>query len=433
MLYIIFIKLIYMNSGVFESIVSLQKQITDNESGNLEPVAIGINAGKTSQERYTIAVGYNAGKTSQKESAIAIGADAGFNNQGISAIAIGANAGQTNQNSYTIAIGNGAGQTNQLTTSIAIGANAGKSGQNANAISLGYNSGSTNQATNSIAIGHEAGSGTQRQDSIAIGYRSGFNNQNEYSIAVGDNAGSTNQASNAIAIGRASGSNSQKSNCISIGRNSGNTNQGTNSIAIGYNCGYTGQGSNAIAIGYQAGVTDQYANSIIINATENDLDNTTQSGLFINPIRSAANTNNVLCYNLTNKEITYAEKTFVIDHPSDKNKYLVHACLEGPEAGIYYRGKGTITNNEYVEIELPEYVKYIGSNYSINITKIYSGKKTNENYETSEIEDNKFRVYGTNGSFYWLVFAERIKIDVEPNKNDVELKGDGPYTYLIKE
>ena len=27
-----------------------------------------------------------------------------------------------------------------------------------------------------------------------------------------------------------------------------------------------------------------------------------------------------------------ANKTFVIDHPDDSDKYLVHVCLEGPEA-----------------------------------------------------------------------------------------------------
>jgi hypothetical protein len=38
-------------------------------------------------------------------------------------------------------------------------------------------------------------------------------------------------------------------------------------------------------------------------------------------------------------------KTFIIEHPIDTSKYLIHACLEGPEAGVYYRGKATIDNN----------------------------------------------------------------------------------------
>ena len=46
-------------------------------------------------------------------------------------------------------------------------------------------------------------------------------------------------------------------------------------------------------------------------------------------------------------------KSFIIDHPDDSSKYLVHVCLEGPEAAVYYRGKGEITNNNSVVIYLP--------------------------------------------------------------------------------
>jgi len=38
-------------------------------------------------------------------------------------------------------------------------------------------------------------------------------------------------------------------------------------------------------------------------------------------------------------------KTFVREHPLNKDKYLVHACLEGPEAGVYYRGERLITHS----------------------------------------------------------------------------------------
>lgn len=44
-------------------------------------------------------------------------------------------------------------------------------------------------------------------------------------------------------------------------------------------------------------------------------------------------------------------KPFVIDHPTKSNKKLVHVALEGPENGVYVRGR--ITNSE--RIELPEY------------------------------------------------------------------------------
>ena len=80
------------------------------------------------------------------------------------------------------------------------------------------------------------------------------------------------------------------------------------------------------------------------------------------------------------KEIREQKKVLEID----SDRYLVHACLEGPEAGIYYRGKATITNDENIKIELPGYVKHIGTNFTINITKIFSGKKV--------VRDEKSRI-----------------------------------------
>lgn len=46
------------------------------------------------------------------------------------------------------------------------------------------------------------------------------------------------------------------------------------------------------------------------------------------------------------------------------------------------------------------------------------------------VENNEFTVFGESGSFFWQVYGERNSVNVEPNKKDVELKGDGPYTYL---
>ena len=167
----------------------------------------------------------------------------------------------------------------------------------------------------------------------------------------------------------------------------------------------------------QAGYSNQPSNSIVINASSSEL-SPSNSGLYINPIRNVPHAGLFgLSYNSSTQEISFDNlKTFIINHPVNPNKYLVHACLEGPEAGIYYRGKGTIVNNYSVKIDLPDYVKYIGTNYTINLTRIYSGQKSNEQYETSEIENNSFTVYGPNGSFYWIVYAERQKINVEPYK-----------------
>jgi hypothetical protein len=122
-------------------------------------------------------------------------------------------------------------------------------------------------------------------------------------------------------------------------------------------------------------------------------------------------------------------KSFVIDHPKDSEKYLVHGCLEGPEAGVYYRGKGEITNKS-VDIHLPYYVRSLADDLSIQITPIYDGILNKGALCVSEVVDNKFTVYGPNGKFYWVVYGRRSKIEVEPMKKDVVIKGDGPYKYL---
>ena len=121
-------------------------------------------------------------------------------------------------------------------------------------------------------------------------------------------------------------------------------------------------------------------------------------------------------------------KSFIIDHPDDFSKYLVHVCLEGPEAAVYYRGKGEITNNNSTIINLPNYVKNLASDFTIQITAVYDGHVKIYNFD--EIKNNSFTVYGENGKFHWLVIGKRNDIEVEPNKDDVIVKGSGPYLWI---
>ncbi|MEI7897660.1 MAG: hypothetical protein WCJ26_11540, partial [bacterium] len=124
-------------------------------------------------------------------------------------------------------------------------------------------------------------------------------------------------------------------------------------------------------------------------------------------------------------------KTFVINHPTKSDSYLVHACLEGPEAGVYYRGEAKIEDNKSVTIQLPDYVSSFASNFTIQITPIYSDD-SDENivYSTSRVKNNSFSVRGKNGSFYWIVYGQRGTIVVEPKKAEVQVFGDGPYKYI---
>jgi len=191
------------------------------------------------------------------------------------------------------------------------------------------------------------------------------------------------------------------------------------------------------------------------------LNSTDVSSLFIKPIKQIAGTAaGALNWNSTTGEVVqYTGKTFVIDHPTDEEKYLVHACLEGPEAGVYYRGIGEIKEDDTtIEIFLPDYVKYIAKEFNVIVTPIYDidlpedfcdenpkiieileileNMKNKKNIQKQIIASNvingeKFIVYGDKCSFNWIVYGKRHDIVVEPRKGDVILKGDGPYTYLV--
>ena len=67
-------------------------------------------------------------------------------------------------------------------------------------------------------------------------------------------------------------------------------------------------------------------------------------------------------YSVPTSEVFYSSgKTFVIYYSIDESKYLIHACLEGPEAGVYYREEGKITNGKSVKINL------LTTDFTINI------------------------------------------------------------------
>lgn len=250
-------------------------------------------------------------------------------------------------------------------------------------------------------------------------------------VATWVDAGASAQGTNSVAIGSAAGKENQGDNSIAIGANAGQNTQGSNSVAIGTSTGQSGQGSNAIAIGSNAGSYYQAANSIILNASSYDL-NSNNSGFFVSPINASSNSNSMLTYNTNTSEISYdTNKTFVINHPTKPDSYLVHACLEGPEAGVYYRGESKIENNQSITVKLPDYVSAFATNFSIQITPIYEDD-SDENivFRTSRVKDNSFTVHGKNGSFYWIVYGQRGKVEVEPKKTEVEVGGDGPYKYI---
>ena len=403
-------------------------------------VAIGNGSGKSTTSR-SVAIGFQAGN-SQKSSAIAIGENCG-SSAGSGAIAIGGEAARGDgtsgkQASYAIAIGFQAGSSLQNAFSVAIGFNAGQSSQSSYAVAVGNQAGNNLQSSNCIAVGRGAGYNTQGTDAVAIGTYAGSGVQKVQAVAIGAYAGQSTQSSYATAIGLQAGQVNQGQSAIAIGPYAGNSGQANHSIAIGSVAGRNGIGSASICIGYMAGSSTAAfpANSICLNASGNNFTSSTANACYISPIRSVASTGQVLFYNTSTFEVSYAAKAFVIDHPDEPDtRYLVHTCLEGPEVGVYYRGQAQIEDGDSsAEVFLPKYVKnlIVAETASAIVTPIFNGKKVRSlNVGEYDSERNSFFVYGDEpGKFNWTFTASRGNCYPEPLKTDVVRKGNGPYTWI---
>jgi hypothetical protein len=143
---------------------------------------------------YAVALGLNAGNTSQGFTAVAIGTSAGAGSQGSGAVALGYIAGLSQQGANAIAIGNQAGNISQGANAIAIGSYPADSAQGTNAIAIGYTAGYISQGANAIAIGKSAGVENQGANSIIINATGATLDQttaNTFTVAPIRNAGGT--------------------------------------------------------------------------------------------------------------------------------------------------------------------------------------------------------------------------------------------------
>jgi hypothetical protein len=94
---------------------------------------------------------------------------------------------------------------------------------------------------------------------------------------------------------------------------------------------------------------------------------------------------------------------------------------------VYYRGKASTNKDNIAKVTLPDYVSKIAREFTISVTPI--GKI--QSLSVSELENNSFYVYSQEPcSFFWHVYGLRVEIETEVAKDSVQLKGDGPYTYL---
>ena len=111
--------------------------------------------------------------------------------------------------------------------------------------------------------------------------------------------------------------------------------------------------------------------------------------------------------------IVATSKLFDIKHPSKENYRLAHASLEGPEIGVYYRGRLTKSNT----IELPHYWKDLVHEDSITVSVQPIG--VTQKIIVMEFDNEKITLSGNVDCFYH-VYGERKDVD----KLKVEYKGD---------
>lgn len=114
-------------------------------------------------------------------------------------------------------------------------------------------------------------------------------------------------------------------------------------------------------------------------------------------------------------------KGFDIKHPTKENYRLRYVCLEGPEGGVYIRGRVI----DKMEIELPEYWKNLVDFKSITVSLTPVGY--HQNVIVKDWDSEKIYLESKESSIdcFYHIFAERI----DGEKLIVEYEGESPADY----
>ena len=125
-------------------------------------------------------------------------------------------------------------------------------------------------------------------------------------------------------------------------------------------------------------------------------------------------------------------KSFVIDHPTDPDRWLVHVCTESPTAGVEYTGE-VLVDAAAAVVELPPYFEALTetAGRTVQLTPVDELCMV----AASGIVNGRFTVRcsaTTPTRVAWHVRATRrnATFNAEPLRADVNVHGDGPYRYL---
>jgi hypothetical protein len=231
-----------------------------------------------------------------------------------------------------------------------------------------------------------------------------------YTVAVGAFAGEIRQNTNAIAIGYIAANEDQGDHAIAVGVNSGGQRQGSYGAAFGVEAAYRDQGVRALALGYQAGAfsqgvesvaigkgaghTNQHANSLILNASGTNLNSDGANRFYVDPIRSATTTGNILQYNTTTKEIIYSN--------------TINANTVGYHTGDV---KGSIVGDDSTILIDGTNSRVVGRILSPQITGVqqFTTTPTLKTFNLDNVPDQMFRLV-SNMSTYGSTITPRIEL-----------------------
>jgi hypothetical protein len=127
-----------------------------------------------------------------------------------------------------------------------------------------------------------------------------------------------------------------------------------------------------------------------------------------------------------------AIKSFIIPHPLDDDRYLIHGCTESPHNGVEYWGTVLLDEWGHAVVELPSYFEALTSIDGRAVLLTGCGDLAPPASATYP-QNGRFIVHGQPlERVAWLVKAIRRDVPpvlVEPRRSDVTVHGDGPYRY----
>lgn len=132
----------------------------------------------------------------------------------------------------------------------------------------------------------------------------------------------------------------------------------------------------------------------------------------------------LLAYMVSNGTMVAKVKPFLIEHPLDQERDLIHAAVEGPEHGVYYRGEARLEDGR-TTIELPRYFEALCrvEGRTVQLTpRVEDEQRRPGILGATTIRDGAFTVLAgaetaPDQAFYWEVKAVRADVDeleVEP-------------------